>query len=149
MSDDGEPPESLFHATSVTIDGRALLIAGASGSGKSDLALRLIDRGARLLSDDYTRIARRGDRLVALSAPRIEGMMEVRGIGIVELDHVAEAPVALILDLDAPVDRLPPEELPASQFHGLSVPVLPLAAFEASAPIKAEQALLRHGIARP
>jgi serine kinase of HPr protein (carbohydrate metabolism regulator) len=57
------------HATCVAIDGRGILIRGRSGAGKSDLALRLIDRGARLVSDDYTILAASGGRLRAAAPP--------------------------------------------------------------------------------
>lgn len=138
--------DNPLHATSLLIDGRALLIAGRSGSGKSDLALRLVDRGAELLSDDYTRLERRGDVLIATAPPAIAGKMEVRGIGIVELPHAPEGPVALLLDLDADVERLPPQPLPTRMLEDIAIPVLAFTALEASAPIKAEQALIRHGL---
>lgn len=128
-----------IHASCVAIRGRGVLIAGRSGSGKSDLALRLIDRGATLVSDDYTLLAAREGTLHAAPPPRIAGCIEVRGVGILPCPHLAEAPVALLVDLDAPVARLPE---PASRsFHGIAVPVVALGALEPSAPIKVERAL--------
>ena len=138
--------DNPFHATSVVIDGRVLLIAGPSGSGKSDLALRLIDRGALLLSDDYTRLERRGDALIATPPPAIAGKIEVRGVGIVEMAFASEGLVALLVDLDAEVERLPEAPLATRRLEQVDIPVLALSPFDASAAIKAELALIRHGL---
>lgn len=128
------------HATSVAIDGQAILLAGPSGAGKSDLALRLIDRGAVLVSDDYTLIKRIDGRLIATAPATIIGKIEVRGIGVVDLPYVAQAPVALLIDLFDLVDRMP--EAPMMRMiAGVNVPVVKLAPREPSAPIKAELAL--------
>lgn len=134
------------HATSIMIDGRVLLLAGASGSGKSDLALRLIDRGALLLSDDYTRLEQRDGMLRASAPARIAGYIEVRGVGIVDMAFAQEGPVALLLDLDGDPPRLPDEQPPTTMLCGIAIPTIALAAFEASAPIKAEQALRLFGL---
>jgi serine kinase of HPr protein (carbohydrate metabolism regulator) len=127
------------HATCVAIKGRAVLISGPSGSGKSDLALRLIDRGATLVSDDYTELTPHGGRLLASPPERIAGKIELRGIGIVERQWVSGVPVCLAVDLAAPVERLPEPE--ARQIAGVALPLLRLSALEASAPIKVEAAL--------
>src|SRR6185312_8976695 len=87
------------HASTVAIDGRAVLITGPSGSGKSDLALRLIDRGFILVGDDQTIVRRDGDRLVASAPARIAGKLEVRGIGIIEMETAGDVPVALLVEL--------------------------------------------------
>ncbi len=137
---------NLLHASGVVVDGRAILIAGRSGSGKSDLALRLIDRGATLLSDDYTQLTAQDGRLIATPPPTIAGKIEVRGVGILDQGHVGEAPVALLLDLDRPPERLPETPPATTSLEGISIPTLGFAPFEASAAIKAEQALQRHGI---
>lgn len=129
----------LLHASCVAIGGRAVLIAGRSGTGKSDLALRLIDRGAVLVSDDYTEVRRRDRRLFATPPARIVGKIEVRGIGIVDVPHCAEAEVALLIDLDGTVERMP--EPATRRLAGIDVPVVALASLEASAPIKVEIAL--------
>ena len=76
----------LLHATAVAIDGRAVLLRGPSGSGKSDLALRLIDAGARLVADDQSELSRRGDVLMVRAPATIAGLIEVRGLGILRLD---------------------------------------------------------------
>lgn len=136
-----------LHASCVAVDGRAVLIAGASGAGKSDLALRLIDRGARLVSDDYVIVKRVGTRLVASPPANIRGRMEVRGVGVVEFEPQDEAPVCLIVDLDRDVARLPLGE-EKRVIAGLPVPLVALNALEASAPLKLEYALAKFGIAR-
>lgn len=141
--------DDTIHATCVAADGRALLLCGPSGAGKSDLALRLIDRGARLVSDDRTRLVRRGDHVVASAPQSIAGLIEVRGLGILPMPHLAEAPLALILDLTNGTDA-PPERYPMERTHrtlcGLPVPQLRLAPFEAGAAIKAELALRHFGL---
>lgn len=135
-----------LHATTIAIDGRAVLIEGVSGAGKSDLALRLIDRGAVLVSDDYTHIRRHEGRLTALPPANIAGKIEVRGVGIVETPHIAEAPVALIVALGEPAARLP-EQGQMRSVLGVDIPWLALNGHEASAPIKVEMALARIGSA--
>ncbi len=133
-----------LHATSVSIGGRGVMIEGVSGSGKSDLALRLIDRGAQLVSDDYSFIQRRDGRIIAAPPPTIAGKIEVRGIGIVEMPYVGEAPVALIVALGEPAARLP-EPGHARTVLGIDIPLLALDGREASAAIKVELALARLG----
>src|SRR5262245_5651513 len=98
--------ESL-HATTVALEGRAVIISGASGSGKSDLALRLLDRGFKLVSDDQTYLRKDNGRLIASAPPTIRGKLEVRGIGIVDIDTVDDLPVALFVELTSDMQRLP------------------------------------------
>ncbi|HEX9932964.1 MAG TPA: aldolase [Allosphingosinicella sp.] len=136
-----------IHAGCVAIAGRGVLISGASGRGKSDLALRLIDRGARLVSDDYTVLAERGGRLFASAPPRIAGRIEVRGLGIIAMEPLVDAPVCLAVDLDSAPERLP--EPATASYLGLSLPSIAFAALEASAPIKLERALARFGLPLP
>jgi serine kinase of HPr protein (carbohydrate metabolism regulator) len=126
----------LIHATAVAIAGRAVLLRGASGAGKSDLGLRLIDAGARLVADDQSELSQRGEMLIVRAPATIAGLLEVRGVGIVRVDALAEAPLALIADLVAPeqIERLP---TPGSEtILGLAVPLIALAPFEASTPAK-------------
>ncbi|MCI4588579.1 HPr kinase/phosphatase C-terminal domain-containing protein [Sphingobium sp. BYY-5] len=134
-----------LHATSVAIGGRAVLLSGPSGSGKSDLALRLIDRGGILVSDDYTLVQRIDGRLFATSPATIAGKMEVRGLGIVDLPAMENAPVALLADLFDKVDRMPLDPLHRA-IAGIQVPVVKIAPFETSAPIKVELALKTLGL---
>jgi serine kinase of HPr protein (carbohydrate metabolism regulator) len=139
-----------LHATTVAIGGRAVMLCGLSGIGKSDLALRLIDRGAVLVSDDYTLAKRSGfgtqARLLASAPDNIIGMMEVRGIGIIDMPHAAGVPVALVVDLFDIVDRMPEKPLTRT-IAGVDVPVMKIAPREASAPIKVELALKAFGLA--
>ncbi len=132
----------LVHATTVLLDGAGVLLRGAPGSGKSDLALRLIDGGAALVSDDQTELVRDGDRLLARAPKAIAGRMEVRGLGIVEVRHAPAAPVVLAVDLVRPeaVERLPAGR--TVDLLGLAIPLLSLAPFEASAPAKLRLAVV-------
>ena len=134
-----------LHATSVAIGGRAVLLCGVSGIGKSDLALRLIDRGATLVSDDYTLVKRVDGRLVATAPATIMGKMEVRSLGIVAMPHAADVPVALLIDLFDIVDRMPLDPL-LRAVAGIDVPVFKIAPRESSAPIKVELALRTMGL---
>ena len=143
-----KPPSlssETVHATCVALGERAVLIGGRSGSGKSDLALRLIDRGARLVSDDYTYVRRVEGRLSA-SAPRnILGKIEVRGVGVIETETASDVPVALFVDLDRAAERLPTGAEPR-MVAGVALPTIGLAGLEASAPIKVEAALKLLGL---
>ena len=137
-------PDALVHASCVAIGGRAVLLAGRAGAGKSDLALRLIDRGAALVSDDYTELRRWGGRLLARAPATIAGRIEVRGIGIVDLAPASDVPVCLYADLEAPPERLP--EARTIRLAGEDIPSIALAALEPSAPLKLEYALVRFGL---
>ena len=138
-----EVSSETLHASCVAIRGRAVLIEGRSGEGKSDLALRLIDRGATLVSDDQTICQRHQDGSLHACAPAtIAGRIEVRGVGIIEMPYLENAPIALlIVILDAP-PRFP-DDVRKRRIAGVDVPVLALAALEPSAPIKVELALQR------
>lgn len=107
---DAEQTSHTHHATCVCVDGRAGLILGASGSGKSSLALQLAALGAQLVADDRTLLTRTDGGLVA-SAPTTSfaGCIEARGVGILRLPHVASAPVVLVVDLDQSEDQRLPE----------------------------------------
>lgn len=133
------------HATTVAIDGRAVMISGPSGSGKSDLALRLLDRGFRLVSDDQTLISRDGERLIADAPPNIAGKLEVRGIGIVEMERVGGVPVALVVELTSDIQRLP-DDNPDRVIFGVTLPRVSIDASTASAPSKVSLALDRMGL---
>lgn len=134
----------MLHAGCVAIAGRGLLILGESGGGKSDLALRLIDRGARLVSDDYTEITADHGQLVARSPQRLVGGIEARGVGILTLSPAPFVVLSLALDLDHMPERMPTPE--TMVLEGIELPRLAFAPFEMSAPLKAEYALARFGI---
>jgi HPr kinase/phosphorylase len=97
-----------LHGSAVTFAGRGIVILGASGTGKSALALRLVRHGAALVADDRVALERRGAALVASAPAPLAGLIEVRGLGILRLPAAAEAVVTLAVDLDAaPVARMP------------------------------------------
>ena len=126
----------LVHATAIAIEGDAILLRGPPGAGKSDLALRLIDGGARLVADDQA-LLRRADNQVFVRAPaEIAGLIEVRGVGILRVDLISEAPIALVADLvpSTQIERIPDDRF--EKVLGLAIPLITLAPFEASAPAK-------------
>jgi len=135
-----------LHCSTVAVDGRAVLITGPSGSGKSDLTLRLIDRGYNLVSDDQTIIKKDGERIIASAPPTIAGKLEVRGIGIVEMERVDSVPVALIVELaSSEIQRLP-DDSRERPLLGIKVPLVSVDAMTASAPSKVALALDRMGL---
>ena len=130
-----------IHATCVVIKGRGVLLRGEPGSGKSDLALRLIEDGAGLVSDDYTEIHKDGHELVGHAPDPIEGLMELRGIGIVQMPFAKDAVIHAIIDLVplSDIDRLPDSE--TETLLGVELPRFRVHAFDASAPAKVRWAL--------
>jgi serine kinase of HPr protein (carbohydrate metabolism regulator) len=134
-----------LHASCVAIDGRAVLIAGPSGSGKSDLALRMLDRGFTLVSDDRTILRKQGGKLVATAPETIKGKLEVRGVGIVDMEEVANVPIALIVELTSDIQRLP-DDGRERQILGIGIPLINVDAKTASAPSKVALALERLGL---
>ena len=129
-----------IHASAVLVGARAVLIRGPSGAGKSRLALALIEAGrcgqlrlARLIGDDRVHLASGGGRLLVRPAPALAGLIEVRGTGILRLDHEPCAVVGLIVDLDAAdAERLPEHRTAA--IEGITLPRLPIAAGVAALP---------------
>lgn len=121
------------HGTCVAFGGHAVLLRGAPGAGKSDLALRLIDGGATLVADDRVRLVRDGDLVVAAPPGALAGMLEIRGIGLFELPHAGPLPLRLIADLVAPdvPERLP--EPASCEYLGCRIRRVAVAPFEASA----------------
>ena len=150
MNQMNQPPgprlsAETLHASAVARDGRAVLIIGPSGSGKSDLSLRLIDRGFTLVSDDQTIVRKDGNRLVASAPPTIAGKLEIRGIGIVEMHHTDNVPVALIVELTGDIQRLP-DDSRQRPILGVMLPLVTIDAMTASAPSKVAVALDRMGL---
>jgi len=134
-----------LHASCVSAEGHAVLITGRSGSGKSDLALRLIDRGFALVSDDRTILRKQDGRLIATAPETIKGKIEVRGLGIVEMETVASAPVALVVELTTDIERLP-DDGRERQILGIAVPLVSIDPKTASAALKVALALDRLGL---
>lgn len=141
------PGPLVLQASAVAIGGRALLVAGPPGSGKSSLALALIDRGAGLIGDDAVTLERAGHSLIASPPPNIAGLIEVSGVGLLRLATAASAPVALLLDLGGPQgERLPPSPLPTRMIGGVAVPVLAFDPGSIAPALRAEAALALHGL---
>lgn len=134
-----------IHASTVAREGRAVLITGPSGSGKSDLTLRLIDHGFTLVSDDRTLLRKDGDRLLASAPSPIAGKLEVRGIGIVDVPHMDDVPAALIVELTSDIQRMPDENR-ERPILGVDLPLVTIDAMTASAPSKVAIALDRMGL---
>jgi hypothetical protein len=139
--------EILHHqATSVWLDGRGLLIEGPPGSGKSSLALALIDRGAVLVGDDGVSLERQDDRLFASPVPATRGLLEVRNLGVIALAPVMGAvPVALILALDREAPRFITEAETTIR-HGAVLPLIRLWPDSPVIALRAELALRHYGL---
>ena len=141
-----------LHASSVALGDAGVLILGLPGAGKSDLVLRLIDQPgfgtgddllrARLVSDDQTIIERRGDALYASSPEPIAGLLEIRGQGIVAVDHVPEVRLALVVRLTpaAEIERLP-ENTQMNRIAGVALPEIAVDPETLSAPARIRAAL--------
>lgn len=124
-----------IHATSVVFKGKGLLIKGASGSGKTDLALRIIHVGGLLVADDYTQLQVEGKELIATPPPTIKGMIEIRGVGVTQVPCCARAPIDWVINLVASEpERMP--EASTETLMGVTLPSLALYPFTASAVAK-------------
>ena len=127
---------TTVHASAVLVGARAVLIRGPSGAGKSRLALALIDaartgtlRFARLVGDDRVHLDSANGRLLVRPAQALAGLIEVRGVGIRQLDHEPSAVVGLLVDLAAAdAERLPETERQHAVIAGISLPRLAIAA---------------------
>lgn len=112
-----------LHATAVAYQGCGLLIRGASGRGKSALALSLIALGAALVADDQTLVERQGDALIARAPEKLKGLIEARGIGLLRSPAAPPTPLALVADLDRTSEgRLPAQE--STEILGLTLPLV-------------------------
>ncbi len=129
-----------LHGSCAVQHGVGVLLLGQPGCGKSDLLLRLIDRGFGLVADDQVLV----EAGQAAPAPALAGMIELRGIGLLRVDHVAPVPLGLVIALDGTVAGLAPtaERLPEPRVHPvLGLPMLRIAPFAASAAFRVEIAL--------
>ena len=109
-----------IHATSVVIEVSGVLIVGNSGLGKSDLALRLIDSGATLISDDITICKKVEDSIFLFSPLQTRGLLEVREVGIMTVPYVDNIKLLLIVELvDHEIERLPSKKI--GKFMNLNI----------------------------
>ncbi|TCM21860.1 Hpr(Ser) kinase/phosphatase [Novosphingobium sp. PhB165] len=139
----GTPP-LVRQATSVAIDGRAILIEGDSGTGKSSLALELIDRGAVLVGDDAVLLEVSGNRLLAHPHPNTRGLVEVRNLGILPFPCAEEATVALVIVLNPQAPRFI-EAADTIEIAGIAIPLVRLWPHAGPLALKAELALSHFG----
>ncbi len=129
-----------IHGSCAVRRGLGVLLLGGSGCGKSDLLLRLIDRGFGLVADDQVLV----EAGRARPPPALAGVIELRGLGLVRMDHVAPVTLGLVLALDGTVAGVaaPEERLPEPRLHPvLGLPMLRIAPFTASAAFRVEIAL--------
>jgi HPr kinase/phosphorylase len=133
-----------IYGTCVALSGLGVLLRGPSGSGKSDLALRLIDGGAKLVADDHVELSLDAAGRVMARVPKpLAGLLEVRGIGILRMDAVRTAPIGLVVDLtpDDQVERLP--EIETCVLLDQHIRRLALPPFHCSTPAKVRLAASR------
>jgi serine kinase of HPr protein (carbohydrate metabolism regulator) len=130
-----------LHASCVAIDAHGVLLLGEPRAGKSDLSLRLIDRGAKLVADDQVELMRKGRKILASSPENIRGLIEVRGVGIFKTPAKQNVPVLLIVQLSQQewIERLPQPE--PYECLGVHIAQMRVCAFEYSAAIKIEMAM--------
>ena len=131
----------LVHATTLDIAGLGVLILGASGAGKSDLALRLIADGALLVADDQTVVEARGLELWASAPAPIAGLIEARGVGIVPSAIKRATRLALAVELATAQERMPERRSWSLPGGGVEIALIELNPFEPSAPAKLRFAL--------
>ena len=125
-----------IHATCVNINSKGVLILGDSGSGKSDLALRLITIfSAKLVSDDRVDIFNDSGIIKAKAPNILKGLLEVRGVGIIKQDYLKETNIDLVVKLTTDkIERMP---LPQNyKIENIDIPMYLVNPFESSAPSK-------------
>ena len=135
----------LVNVSAVAIGGRGVLIEGPPGSGKSSLALALIDRGAMLIGDDGLTLARSGERLIASAPPNVEGLLEVRNVGLLSYPVAQAAPLCLILRLDPEAPRFV-DAAERVAIEGVTLPLIRLWPDSPALPLRAEAALRCWGL---
>ncbi|TIX52148.1 serine kinase [Alteraurantiacibacter aquimixticola] len=136
----------MRQSSCVLVEGKAVLIEGEPGSGKSSLALALIDRGAQLVGDDGVTLARRGETLWASPPPNTAGLIEIRNVGLVEMP-AAEGPVALLLTLDPQAPRFV-DQAGTIAIGGMQLPQIALFPDASTLPLRAEWAVRKYATAR-
>jgi HPr kinase/phosphorylase len=145
----------VVHGTCVALGQRGVLLRGPSGCGKSDLALRFLFLARRgpaaieppaLVADDQVELRRDDDRVLAAAPESIRGKLEVRGVGIVNVKALLTCELVLVVDLVAAeaVERMPEADAKV-RLAGVDLPLLRLAPFESSAPIKLALAVAHAG----
>jgi len=127
---------TLIHASCVSVLDSGILLRGPSGSGKSDLALRLIDRGAMLVADDYVEIRLEAARAIARPPERLAGLIEIRGAGLIQMPWHPSVVLDLIVDLVARAEMPRMPEAETVDIAGATLPRVALHAFDASTPAK-------------
>lgn len=136
----------LRQATGVLVDGRVVLIEGPPGSGKTSLALALIDRGALLVGDDGVALELRDGQPWASPPPATAGLVEIRNVGLARLP-CTEGRVGLVLRLDPLAPRFP-EQVGSVDIAGVAVPQLALYPATPALPLRAEWAVRLHALPR-
>jgi serine kinase of HPr protein (carbohydrate metabolism regulator) len=145
--------EALIHGTCLALGSAGVLLLGSPGSGKSDLALRLIDqpgdglsgetRAARLVADDQVAIRRAGSTLIATAPAALAGLLEIRGLGLARLPALSEVVLRLAVRLTpaAEIERLPDLARARMDILGVGLPLILLDPLSASAPARVRAAL--------
>ena len=124
-----------IHSSSVVVDDNGVLILGDSGSGKSDLALRLIDNGATLISDDISICRKNSNNIYLYCPPEIKGLLEVREIGIITVPFVERIKLRLVVNLKSNNNERFPKD---SSFRilGIKIPIINIEGKNSSAVAK-------------
>ena len=125
----------IVHGTAIALEDKGVLLIGPSGSGKSDLALRLIDSGATLISDDQIICERRNDEIFLFPHKKINGLIEVRGVGIIKVPYIENVKLKMIVQLiNKQPERIPVKE--EKNFLNLKIKFIKIIGKEASSTAK-------------